>query len=1019
MRDYLTLADHLWAKTGRNPDTHEITHWLPLPTHLFDTGEVAVRLLHHRVSPQQRRVLTASLPADVELECLVRFLGASHDLGKSGPAFQGQVDQMAGQVLRRTQDLFDDPDLALNTHDAEPVASQGEFPHSLASEIILARVLGEDYGLQRRGKVSPLKKQGVQPVEVDINHQLSSIAGAHHGMSTPEAFTRKQIRQKPWPTRLGLAGSPWPHVQRALAHRIIDTSGTDFASPVWKDPDFTLDQAVLSLLTGLVIQADWIASNQDVFPLIELEEDIDFCAPTQERVDHAWRQLRLPAQWRPASVPSADAALHHRFDLPDAAKPRPGQSAAFNATKDITEPALLILEDETGAGKTEAALLAAENLAQATGATGVFIGLPTQATTNAIFTRVAEWLRHVESYSADSQVSVALAHGKSLLNRTYRNMPRIRPKDASDTAELSDALDFQDPPPQTSAECQDTPSGNQRTKILRPGTHDWLSGRKKRILADFVVGTVDQLLMASLKARHVMLRHSGFANKVVIIDEAHAADTTMKVFMRGSLEWLGRLGAPTIILTATLPPAQKTELLEAYRRGLRQRAAAQKLALAGETDNIGDDTAAAPSAPTAAPKYPVLTVATGTSVTETEFPGRPNRSVALQELADDDSALVATVRELIAEGGCIAVIRNSVKRVQHTAQLLREAFGADIVNVAHARFAASDRARLDQNLLDRFGKTGARPERAIVVASQVVEQSLDIDFDAVITDLCPVDLLIQRLGRVHRHAGRTRPQPLSDPRCFITGIAEPTAVPPKINGDSVAIYGEHVLLRSLAALQQVCGVPGTLTTPADVPTLVHTVYGTDPIGPADWQPKMAEAAKKDADKQRDTEDLANRWAMVPKLAAGGLDGWLQENDGEADDPDPYNRAHGRVRDGSESIEVLLVLTDGTGWRTLDWLPEHGSAVIPDEGPVPWPVAEAVANSSIRLPFHMSKGRVGDAVIGELEKLGRSNLQLAPLLRGQLILPLHTDEASTHRCTGRVGDWTITYDVDDGLQAFRR
>ncbi|MCQ9385380.1 CRISPR-associated helicase Cas3' [Brevibacterium moorei] len=1019
MNDHLALAAHLWAKTGLDPDTGQITHWLPLPVHLYDTGEVATRLLHHRVSPQQRRVLTASLPTDVELDQLVWFLGASHDLGKSGPAFQGQVDKMAGHLLEQTQMAFDDPGFALNTHDAEPVASQGEFPHSLASEIILARVLSEDFGLQEPGQASK-KKRHPTPVEFPIVHQMASIAGAHHGMTTPIQPTTSLMQQKLWPARLGSEDSPWPHVQRALAHHIIDVSRLDFAAPIWKDPGFVLDRAVLSLLTGLVIQADWIASNQDVFPLIELEEDICSCASTQERVDHAWKRLRLPSQWRPAPAPSADVALRHRFDLPDAATPRPGQSAAFNETKDLTESALLILEDETGAGKTEAALLAAENLAQATGATGVFIGLPTQATTNAIFTRVAEWLRHVESHSPDSQVSVALAHGKSLLNRTYRDMRRIRPKDTSDTAELSDALDFQSPPAQAPTECHDAAAGNRKTKILQPGTHDWLSGRKKRILADFVVGTVDQLLMASLKARHVMLRHSGFANKVVIIDEAHAADTTMKVFMRDSLEWLGRLGIPTIILTATLPPAQKADLAAAYRRGLRQRAKTPAMASAGDTNPDGDEIAVTAQADTStAPKYPVLTLVTGTSVTETEFPGKPNRSVALQELTDDDSTLVATVRELIAEGGCIAVIRNSVKRVQHTAQLLREAFGADVVNVAHARFAASDRAQLDQDLLDRFGKDGARPERAIVVASQVVEQSLDIDFDAVITDLCPVDLLIQRLGRVHRHAGRTRPQPLRDPRCFIAGITDPAVIPPKINGDSIAIYGEHVLLRSLAALQQVCGVPGSLTTPGDVPTLVHTVYGTDPIGPADWQLAMDEATQNAATKVQEIEDFANRWATTPTASLSGLDGWLQDNDGEADDPDPYNRARGRVRDGSESIEVLLVLTDGTGWRTLDWLPEHRGEVIPDEGPVPWTIAEAVANSSIRLPFQMSKGKVGDAVIGELEKLGRPNLQHSPLLRGQLILPLQTDEGNPHRCTGRIGDWTIIYDLDDGLQASRR
>lgn len=1019
------LGECLWAKTGLDPDTREMTHWLPLPVHLRDTAEITALLVRHRMSAQQRRLLTDALPTGVDPERIGWLLGALHDVGKSGAAFQGQVEPLAARLYDESGRI--EPTLRLDVRDAAPIAAQSEFPHALASEIIVTRVLAEEYGLAREKAPSSSAFASFRSVlglrPVPIAHQLGSVLGAHHGYTAPASTAVDYLRRAEWPARLGAPGSPWHAVQKALTLGLIEESGVDLGDPVWVDPDVSLDRAVLSLLTGLVIQADWIASNQDLFPLIPVDASADACETSAQRALRAWEQLALPSLWSAVPQPDVDDALRFRFSLPEGAAARPGQRAAHQATAGGEGPRLVILEDETGSGKTEAALLAAENLAATTGATGLFIGLPTQATANSIFARVSQWLYRLPTGGQGVEVSASLAHGKAQLSREFTALGRLDPRLEPDVGEAGLPDDAH------SVGELGVPAASG-SRILRPGTHAWLGGRKKRVLADFVVGTVDQLLMAALAARHVMLRHSGFADKVVLLDEVHAADTTMRVFLRHGLTWLGRWGVPVVMLTATLPPAQKRDLAAAYQEGLGLRWADGKpgSAKGGTTwgtglrtscvREVGDELRPGESTGGAQTAYPALTVVSESKVLIEPIVAGSTRTTDLHELADDEETLVETLRELLREGGCVAVIRNSVARVQEAAALLRVEFGEDVVTIAHARYAASDRAAKDRWLLEAFGRDPAkRPDRAIVVASQVIEQSLDIDFDAIITDMCPVDLLIQRLGRVHRHPERVRPEPLRTPRCYLSGMDDWAGSPPVPVPASRVIYGEHLLLRSVAAVRRVCGSTGGLTTPDDVLPLVHTVYGDSPVGPDAWQAHLERAAADQDARDRTIAELAERLALHPGSSPEGLDGWLSVTDGDPEDADPYNRERGHVRDGAESIEVLLVLTDGTGWRSLDWLPRAGGRPIPEDDKISRSVAEAVAGSSVRLPFAMAQGIAGDRVIAALERWGKPGLQRSPLLRGQLILPLIlSDDGRTARA--RVDDWDVVYDRYEGLSAHR-
>ncbi len=188
-----------------------------------------------------------------------------------------------------------------------------------------------------------------------------------------------------------------------------------------------------------------------------------------------------------------------------------------------------------GIGKTEAALVAVEQLAYKSGRSGMFFGLPTQATSNGIFSRILEWLPKIKN-DEDEVVTVRLAHGKAYLNEKF--------------ASLAKGIDI---------------DGELNSCVA---VNEWFSGKKTAALDDFVVGTVDQFLMLALKQRHLPLRHLGFSKKVVVIDEVHAYDAYMSQYLMRSISWMGTYGVPVVILSATLPEERRVELIKSYMLGM-------------------------------------------------------------------------------------------------------------------------------------------------------------------------------------------------------------------------------------------------------------------------------------------------------------------------------------------------------------------------------------------------------------------------------------------------------------------
>ena len=874
--------------------------WLPLWMHARDTAEIARRLVLNWLPLSAFEALGMDMDAAAET---AYFLGALHDLGKATILFQNKILYALPEVRERIGAVLD----------LTPSAIPCSAPHARASEAIL--------------------------LELDCPAGLASIAGAHHGKpqeNNLNDFVCEHLEiygRAYWGTG---QKKLWLSIWRAFFDAALEESGFPAAEAL---PDLTVPQALL--FTGLLIMADWIASNTSYFPLISTEETGD-PALYPARVDGAWRALNLTPPWESLYPPADAEDFRGKFGF----APNEVQTAVMETAREMQSPGLLILEAQMGIGKTEAALAAAEIFASRFQAGGLFFGLPTQATANGIFPRLAAWAK---AQSEDAAHSIRLAHGMAELNESYREL--FTGTSHSDDEEFDD-------------------------KAFGDGVfvHSWFQRNKQALLANFVIGTVDQLLLAALKQKHLMLRHLGLAGKIVVIDEVHAYDAYMSAYLHRALAWLGRYKVPVILLSATLPAARRTDLTAAY---LNYRAPEPSV-----TANRG---------------YPLLTWTDGDAVRQRSLAlTGARKSVEVAVTAEDE--LPALLKDALEDGGCAGVIFNTVKKAQTFAGLLRKALPGCEVVLFHAQFLMPDRAEREKLLLERLGKhsTPAQRNRLIVVGTQVLEQSLDIDFDFMATELCPMDLLLQRIGREHRHAGRTRPQKLQAAHCSVLVPGDGSTDP-----GSRAVYGEWLLWRTRKLL------PGRITLPDDISTLVQSTYGWDEQDPLC---ETAESEKMKAlylEEQDIKKERAKTFAILSPedSRCEVLDDWLRDLSARSD-----AQARAAVRDGDPSLEVLLMVRRKDG--AVHFLPwqEDGRAVEADRPPSR-EESLCIARQKLRLPGFFSRRWNIDKAIKELEAQNELLLlewQRSPLLKGELILLL--DEA----LTAHLADTTLQYDPDDGL-----
>mgnify|MGYP001049354078 CR=1 FL=1 len=978
-----------WAKAPRQdrsrPDEAAQDLWLPLHTHLTDSAGIASLLCQHWSGPSPLRVIGADVGGPDAARQVVRLAAALHDVGKLTPAFAGQVDAMRTHMEA----------VGFRFSAAADPTDARALPHGVAGQVIIQELLVE---------------QGASPRTAEA---FAVVVGGHHGVPP----TGTQLNAARDLDHL-LGGTEWRAARRELIGFVVRQADLQHALTLVAESP--LSDASQAIVTGLVIMADWIASNAELLPLVPRFKQPSESTPT--RVNRAWGQLGLSRPWRPASSPphsSTTDLLRGRFDKMTSAHANEVQELAVRAAREMPEPGLLIIEAVMGVGKTEASLLAAEILAERFGLSGLFYGLPTRATADAMFHRIADWLAHVPDRSGDPEKSVVLRHGLATMNPEYLRLPHRRtPNDVNDDWSLAgnpwhiDGVGIDEEASRASSLLPH--------QTIRAVARGWASGRKKAALAEFTVATIDHELLAALAARHVVLRHLGLSRQIVVLDEVHAADVWMSAYLERALEWLGRYRVPVIALSATLPPAQRTRLTQAYERGRTAALAPSKRATDDPLTRLRPDAAKPPAAdhsPVEVPvtdAYPVLTSLSAGRVTQLagQAPGRV-LAVEVAWLADTEQALVLLLRTKLSNGGCALVVCNTVRRAIERYQSLRESFG-DAVTLAHSRFIAADRLDIDSRLRGDFGPpardaSGSAPsdprrDGRIVVATQVAEQSLDVDFDLLVTDLAPIDLVLQRMGRLHRHDRGTRPAGLRRPRCWVTGIDR--AVVPVLDSGAVHVYGKHLLFRSAALIDGHAGAE-PIRLPVDVPRLVRVGYGSDPLGPAEWQQDMRRAADLDTADRATTERTASTYRL-PGPGRPSLVNWLQGQTGEADSETDGAR---QVRRDDGGFEVILLERADDGLR----IPRHrhDDRSIPTDTRPDRPTAHAIAGCIVRMPGWITTyPRDLDAIFADLNANYYRPWQGDPLLAGQLVLVL--DE----RGVGSMGPFTVHYDPTLGLEITR-
>jgi CRISPR-associated endonuclease/helicase Cas3 len=459
-------------------------------------------------------------------------------------------------------------------------------------------------------------------------------------------------------------------------------------------------------LAGLAVVADWLGSNTRWF---------HYRAP----------DLGLTEYWEQVAVPKAREAVQESGMASPSIAPfigirnlfqiEPTSLQSWADSVPLAEgPQIFVLEELTGSGKTEAALTLAAKLVAAGHGQGVYVALPTMATADAMFDRVKKgdvWKR----FFAAGEPQLALAHSADWLKLRLEEISR------------SDAGYGRDEEPSASRNCT-----------------AWLAdSRKKALLADFGVGTIDQALLSVLPVRHQSLRLLGLSTKVLVVDEIHACDSYTGELLERLLHFHAALGGSAILLSATLPQSQRARYLRAFTAGL------------GFTAPALESTA-----------YPLATHLHAGGLSEQPITARAevSRRVSVDVL-HDEAAVLQRLLGTISRGGCAVWIRNTVVDALDAWHKWNALHPEHPATLFHARFALVDRLRIGGTVLHDFGPNSGPATRSgkLVIATQVVEQSLDVDFDVMVTDLAPIDLIVQRAGRLQRHVRDAQGNRLQEP----------------------------------------------------------------------------------------------------------------------------------------------------------------------------------------------------------------------------------------------------------------
>jgi CRISPR-associated endonuclease/helicase Cas3 len=677
---------------------------------------------------------------------------------------------------------------------------------------------------------------------------VADAVGCHHG----ERASPRTLMQLSGDRR-ALGREPWSLARRALVELLLAIFRPSPAptKPSMSGPDFML-------LSGLTSFADWIGSNEEWFRFGTPGHCDDPDAWFRRRRADADRALDGIGWGSRTPLVSEPTSFEKLFGF----APRPLQVGMAEVLDELEAPAILLVEAPMGEGKTEAAFLAHVETQRRFGHRGLYVALPTKATGNAMFRRTLDFLRRQGDHRT---LDLQLVHGAALLNDAFQG---LLPSGVHDPAGGGD---------------------------IRAG--EWFTHKKRALLSEYGVGTVDQALLPILPVRHQFVRLWGLANRVVVFDEIHAYDAYTGTLLVHLLRWLLALGSSVVLLSATLPPSIRRRLAEIVDCDL----------------------------PEHEEPYPRVSVfSPGADVRQRHFDPDPSRrrTLRLVGIPPELSAVRSALEERLVGGGTALALVNTVRRAQELYLLFpdgepleregqrvgkRLADGTGVY-LFHARFPANKRQPREEHALATFGATADREGRKVLIATQVAEQSLDLDFDLIATDLAPIDLVLQRAGRLWRH--ERGPRPVPEPVLLIAGLGGDE--PPSFGNPlwwGGEMYREDLLLRTWSLLK--AGQRKTLTLPDEIDTLVRVVYEEEIGVPEGLQERLERAVE-------ESEGNAYAFRIQANQAILGFPDDASWNQPERfvlydeDEPGVHRTLMAQTRLGDDSV-VAIPLTPEDGF----------------------------------------------------------------------------------------------------------
>lgn len=637
----------------------------------------------------------------------------------------------------------------------------------------------------------------------------------------------------------------------------LELVGDAFPLHKFADKDFQTQLKRASwLLAGFSTYCDWVGSDSTIFTYRN-----DF--------------VSIADYWQTSALPKAIEAIDKTevFD-PTIVRPFDGFDSLFSFTPSPLQayaaevpvsdsPQLFILEDLTGAGKTEAALVLIHRLLSAGAGKGFYFGLPTMATSNAMFGRVSRHYAKMLKGTGGRAPSIVLAHGSRDLNEQFRQ------------AKLGQSemdLPYQAEDQTASMHCS-----------------AWLSdSRKKALLAPVGVGTIDQVLLSVLPKRHQSLRVLGLYGKILVLDEVHAADTYMFELLDSVLTLHASQGGSAILLTATLPLNRRQRLAEIWQRAL---GVAPEALQRTRVDDF--------------PLATMVNVEAGLKETKVAVRDGSARRIPVQCVCSEEECL-EHVLEAAKNGQCVVWVRNSVDEAVAAYQKVRQRLDTpEHCQLFHSRFVLKHRQDKEAWVMEYFGPNASPAQRSgkVLIATQVFQESLDADADLMISDLCLIDDLVQRAGRLHRHRREVRGSGSQDPLLIVHAPEwqdEPENDWLKRHSPNTQYVYQTPgrIWLTLAYLRQ----KGALELPEQAREMIEYVYAPDAVIPAALQ--AAEREYDGLQRASSNQGRVNRLALDSGYTASSSHIWTDD------------KADVGTRLGEEVFEVLLVQKKGERYAPL-------------------------------------------------------------------------------------------------------